>query len=106
MIGKRLRKIIQQLLLTFCILERKICSAYISKINANCEKQIVLLMIPNKEKEQWHYLAVKKQSTLLTGITSNIMVIFIACIVFILLEQKINLNLMKKYVRRKIFVEF
>ena len=33
------------------------------------------------------------------------MVIFIVSIVFILLEQKINLNLMKKYVKIKIFVE-
>ena len=28
-------------------------------------------MIPNKEKEGWHYLAVKKLSTLLRGITSK-----------------------------------
>ena len=40
--------------------EKKICPVYISKINSNCEKQIMLLMIPNKEKEGWHYLAVKK----------------------------------------------
>ena len=28
-------------------------------------------MIPNEEKEGWHYLAVKKLSTLLRGITSK-----------------------------------
>ena len=28
-----------------------ICPAYILKINLKCEKQIILLMIPNKEKE-------------------------------------------------------
>ena len=28
-------------------------------------------MIPNEEKEVWHYLAVKKLSTLLRGITSK-----------------------------------
>ena len=28
-------------------------------------------MIPNEEKEQWHYLAVKKLSALLHGITSK-----------------------------------
>ena len=28
-------------------------------------------MIPNKEKEGWHYLAVKRQSTLLIGIASK-----------------------------------
>ena len=26
--------------------------AYISKINLNCEKQIILLMIPNEEKKR------------------------------------------------------
>ena len=30
--------------------EKKIYSAYISKINSNCEKQIILLMTPNEEK--------------------------------------------------------
>ena len=47
------------------IKEKEICLAYISKITSNCEKQIILLMIPNEEKEGWHYLAVKKLSTLL-----------------------------------------
>ena len=42
-----------------CITEMEICPAYISKINLNCEKQIILLMIPNDEKEGWHYLTVK-----------------------------------------------
>ena len=37
----------------------KIYPAYISKINSNFEKQIILLMIPNEEKEDWHYLALK-----------------------------------------------
>ena len=54
------------------IKEKEICLAYISKINSNCEKQIILLIIPNEEKEGlWHYLAVKKLSTLLRGITSK-----------------------------------
>ena len=30
--------------------EKEMCSAYISKINLNCETQILLLMIPNGEK--------------------------------------------------------
>ena len=30
------------------IKEKEICSAYISKINSNCERQIILLMIPNE----------------------------------------------------------
>ena len=49
--------------------EKEICPADISKINSNCEKPIILLMIPNEEKEGWHYHAVKKLSALLTGIT-------------------------------------
>ena len=44
------------------IKEKEICPAYIAKINSNCEKQITLLMIPNEEKERWHYLAAKKLS--------------------------------------------
>ena len=51
--------------------EKEMYPACISKNNSNCEKQRILLMIPNKEKEGWHYLAVKKQSTLLRGITSK-----------------------------------
>ena len=51
--------------------EKEICPAYISKINSNSEKQTILLMIPNEEKEGWHYLAIKKLSTLLRGITSK-----------------------------------
>ena len=30
----------------------EICPGYISKINLNCEKQIILLMIPNEEKQE------------------------------------------------------
>ena len=37
----------------------------------NCEKQIILLMVPNEGKDYMHYLAVKKLSTLLTGILSK-----------------------------------
>ena len=36
----------------------KIYSAYVSKHNSNHEKQVILLIISNGEK-QWHYLAVK-----------------------------------------------
>ena len=39
-----------------------------SKINSNYEKQIMLLMIPNRKKEGWRYLAVKNLSALLNGI--------------------------------------
>ena len=54
----------------------KIYSAYVPKHNSNREKQAISLMIPNGEG--WHYLAVKKLSALLRGITSNTTVIFIA----------------------------
>ena len=48
---------------------RKTYPAYVSKYNSNPEKQVILLMISNGEK--WHYLAVKKLSALLRGITST-----------------------------------
>ena len=73
MIGERLRKIIQPLLLMFCILKKKkaIYPAYVSKINSNCEKRIILFMIPNKEKEGWHYSVLKKLFALPIGINSK-----------------------------------
>ena len=39
--------------------EMQICPTCNKKYNSTCEKQIVLLMIPNVEKEGWHHLAVK-----------------------------------------------
>ena len=47
----------------------KIEITYKSKHNLTREKQIILLMISNREN--WHYLLVKGLSGLLTGITSN-----------------------------------
>ena len=49
--------------------KKKIYLAHVSKHNANCEKQVILLMIPNEEK--WRYLAAKKLSALFRGITSK-----------------------------------
>ena len=49
--------------------KEKIYPAYVSKRNSNREKQVILLMIPNREG--WNYLAVKKLSALLKGITSK-----------------------------------
>ena len=46
-----------------------ICPAYVSKYNSNRERQVILLMIPNEKG--CHYLAVKKLSALLRGITSK-----------------------------------
>ena len=53
----------------FCMLKNYICPAYISKHHSNHEKQVILSMIQNGKK--WHYLAVKKLSALLRGITSK-----------------------------------
>ena len=41
------------------IKEKEMLSAYISKHNSTRERQIILLTIPNEEKEGRHYLAVK-----------------------------------------------
>ena len=91
--------------------KEKIYPAYVSEHNSNREKQVILLSIPNREKQEansegqrWHYLAVNKLSALLREIISKIMVIFIVCIVFIPLEQKANVNHTKKYVKIKIFI--
>ena len=43
--------------------------AFVSKRNSNCEKQVILLMVPNGEG--LHYLAGKKLQALLRGITSK-----------------------------------
>ena len=51
--------------------EKEILPAYISKHNLTCEKQIILLIIPNEEKAGWNYLAVEKLSALLHKKTSK-----------------------------------
>ena len=52
------------------IKEKEICPSYISKIILNCEKKKkILLMIPNEEEKCWHYLALKRLSALLRGIS-------------------------------------
>ena len=54
---------------------RKIQVAYKSKNNLTCNKQVILLMITDREK--WHYLTVKNLPGLLRRITSTIKKIFI-----------------------------
>ena len=49
--GKGLRKTAQHFLLIFRIFKKKNTSSFISKHNSTREKQIILLMIHNKEKE-------------------------------------------------------
>ena len=82
--------------------ENEICAAYISKTNSNSEKQIILLMISNEEKEGWHYLALKKFA-LLHGRSFRGDFYCLSC--FLFLKQKINLNIMKKYVKIKPLAE-
>ena len=57
-------------------------------------------MIPNGER--WYYLAVKKLPALLRGITSKQHCDFYCTNTFILLQQKTNVNLIKKYVKIQI----
>ena len=54
----------------------KILPAYISNHNPTHEKTIILLILSNREKEGWHYLAVKKLSTLLRRVTSWTFLLF------------------------------
>ena len=62
-------------------------------------------MIPNEEKEGWHYLAVIKLSGILRKITSKDNGDFNCLNSLPFLEQKISLRLIKKDERIKIFVE-
>ena len=48
---------------------KEIRHAYVSKYNLKCENQVILLRITDGEK--LHYLAAKKMSELLRGITSK-----------------------------------
>ena len=64
MIGKYLRK--NNVLY---VKKEEIYPAYVSKSNSNREKQVILLMIPNRVKS--HHLAIKNLSALLRGITSK-----------------------------------
>ena len=49
--------------------EKKTYSAYVSKHNSNREKQVIFLMIINREG--WHYPELKIQSAFSIGITSK-----------------------------------
>ena len=48
---------------------KKVRHVYKSKCKEKRENKVILLMITDGKK--WHYLAVKKLSALLKGITSN-----------------------------------
>ena len=55
----------------FCMLKKKKYIWLTFQNNSNREKQVILLIILNREKWRWNYLAVKKLSALLRGITSK-----------------------------------
>ena len=106
MIGKKIEKNNVAIALNVLYAKKEnISPAYVSKHNPNREKQVIVLMIPNGEKGRWHYLAVRKLLALLRGITVKHYIEFYCLeIAFILLEQKTNFNLIKMYVKIKIFV--
>ena len=82
----------------------KIYSVYVLKQNSKREKYVIYLMIPNGDG--WHYIAVKTLPTLLTGITSKHYNGFycLNCLHSLATKKKTNVNLIKKYVKIKIFV--
>ena len=82
--------------------KEKIYSAYISKHNSIREKQVVPLMISNRDK-QWHYLAVRKLSALLRGITFKHHGDFYCLNCFHSFLTKNKLESHKKYVKIRIF---
>ena len=77
-----------------CFKKEKIRPA--SKHNSSRKKQVIFLIISNGDK-QWYFCAVKTLSALLRGITSKKKGNFIVWIFLILLEQKANLNHIKKH---------
>ena len=62
-----------------------------------------LIMRAMSEQQQWHYLAVKKLSTLLTGLTSKYHGDLYCFNYFILLQKKRNLESHKKVSKNKDF---
>ena len=76
--------------------------AYKSKHIFKCKNQIILLMIADAKK--WHYLAVKKLSVLLRGITSNHVGDFYCLNCFHSYSTENNLKNMKRYVMIMIIV--
>ena len=63
---KKIESNITIALIVFCAKKEKLYVAYVSKHNSNCEKQVIISMIPNGEKRKtkfegrwWNYLPVK-----------------------------------------------
>ena len=85
----------------FCML-KKVYLAYVSKHSQIVKNKFFFKDF--KREKLWHYLAVKKLSVLLRGITSKHYGYFFVGIICIPLEQKTNLNRIKEYVKIKIFI--
>ena len=83
----------------------EVCPAYILKINSNCKKQIILSMIPDKEKKRMSLSCSKPPSTLLKGMIPQQHGNFCCLNCLCSFKTEIDLNLMKKYVKRRLFVE-
>ena len=69
MIGKRLKKNNLTIALNVLYIKEKKNMSSLYLKNLNCKQQIILALIPNKEKVGWYYLVVKQLSVLLRGIT-------------------------------------
>ena len=82
--------------------KEKIYPAHVSKHNSSWEKQVVLLMIPNEEG--WHYITMKKLPLLLREITSKHQGNFYCLNCHHSFATEKHVNIMKKYVKIKIFV--
>ena len=63
-------------------------------------------MIPNVEKEGWHYFAVKKISALLHGITSKQKGDYYCLSRLRSFRKENKIHLMKRYLKIKFFAEF
>ena len=91
------------------IIKEKIYPAFVSKYYSNFEKQFILLMIPNREGHKtrsegwWHYLAIKKLSGLLKGITSKCHGDFYCLNCFHSFATKNKLQLHKRVCKNKDF---
>ena len=92
----------------FCLLKKVyIYPAFVSKHNSNREKNVILLMIPNREKIALSccskFVSIIKWLLLRALLRPNIMVILILWIAFLLSEEKTKLDLIEEYVKIKDF---
>ena len=75
--------------------EKEIFLACISKISLNCRKQIILLTIPNEEKEGYIQSCSKKTIYIINMNEIKTLCNFYCLNCFTVLEHKINVNIRK-----------